>query len=355
MIDKEELKRKALEFGADDVGIGSMDSFTGAPPEMDPRYVAPKAKSIIGLLFRIPRGYIRGNEEGTNFFQYPSMGYGGINEFYAPKTLYELGKYIEDQGYEAVVYRNVGGRGALSDMTGKRGYEESPEVHLSIEERRRLKKLKTYRCVSVNTHSLREGKPAPDVQMHFRIAGYICGLGEIGYSKMLINDKFGPMHRQAFIFTDAEIEPDPMYEKHLCNDCMACAAQCPGKCISKDERVEVKIAGGNIYWGKLDEWGCFAYYQGANRTGNPFIKEGIFKDIPGGNEIEKGIGKITPENQPALFEALANAYAHEIGGYGAPKCGGCLRACYNALERRGVLKNKFKNSFRTQKPWKLEI
>jgi hypothetical protein len=37
-------------------------------------------------------------------------------------------------------------------------------------------------------------------------------------------------------------------------------------------------------------------------------------------------------------------------------CGaaGCTRACMNSLERRGVLKNKYENPFRTEKPWRVD-
>ncbi|UKI31810.1 MAG: hypothetical protein L6W00_29545 [Lentisphaeria bacterium] len=45
---------------------------------MDPRYIFPEATRVIGLVFRIPRGVQRGIEEGTQFYQYPSMAYGGI-------------------------------------------------------------------------------------------------------------------------------------------------------------------------------------------------------------------------------------------------------------------------------------
>ena len=39
-----------------------------------------------------PRRYLRGVEQGTHFFQYPSMGYGGINEVYAPSALYKTAR-----------------------------------------------------------------------------------------------------------------------------------------------------------------------------------------------------------------------------------------------------------------------
>ena len=36
------------------------------------------------------------------------MAYGGINEIYAPAVLHHVGRAIEDEGYEAFIYRNTG-------------------------------------------------------------------------------------------------------------------------------------------------------------------------------------------------------------------------------------------------------
>lgn len=335
------------------VGIGSMERFEGAPREMDPRFLAPRAKSIIGMVFRIPRGYLRGCEEGTQFFQYPSMGYAGINEIYAPAVLYNTARFIEDNGYEGIVYRNTGGRGAVSDMTGKPGREESPELHREDAGGSDSSPNKR----SLDAHPAAEGLPAPDVFIHFRLAAYICGLGEIGYSKMLLTPRFGPLNRQAFILTDAELEPDPIYDgPKLCNECMACVAACPGQCISKNERVHVEIAGHRISWGKLDEWKCFAYYIGANRKSNPFLPGDAFNNIRDGDLIMRGRkGTISPEEYPAVNAAVNRYYPGETAGYNPPKCGGCLRACLCSMERRGVLSMKSKHKFRERTPWKLEV
>ena len=112
MLTSEAVKDFAKECGADLVGIGSMDRFAGAPKWADPRYVFPDAKVVIALAFRIPRGYLRGIEEGTHFYQYPAMGYSSINEVYAPMVLRELACFLEDEGYEGGAWRNTGGRGA---------------------------------------------------------------------------------------------------------------------------------------------------------------------------------------------------------------------------------------------------
>ena len=91
-----ELKRVSRELGADPVGIGAMNRFEGAPKEWDPRSLFPESEAVVGLAFRIPRGSLRGNAEGTNFYQYPGMGYANINEVYAPSVLHRVCWFLED-------------------------------------------------------------------------------------------------------------------------------------------------------------------------------------------------------------------------------------------------------------------
>lgn len=337
MLTAEKIKKLARQLGADDVGIAPLDRFEGAPPEMDPRQYFPRGKSLIGLVFRIPRGYIRGIEEGTDFFQYPSMGYASINEDFAPTVLYHLGRAIEDEGYEAAVFRNTGGRSPISDMDGRPGFKESPET--------------VRRSCSYSTAAI-PGKVAPDVQFHFRIAAYLCGLGEIGYSKMFLSRKFGPLNRQAFLVTDAELEPDPLYDGEiLCDRCMACAAACPGKCISTKEQIKVRLGGRPVEWGKLDEWSCFIYYQGANRAANPFIPPEAFQELADGEDIVTGRHRAVQENY-APVAAILHEHYPAAAYYNPPTCGGCLRACVNHLEKK-ALKGRFQNQFRTGKVWKI--
>ena len=172
---------------------------------------------------------------------------------------------------------------------------------------------------------------------------------------MFLTPEFGPRQRFAFILTDAPLEPDPLFEGKICDRCMLCVKDCPGNAISKTETIKVKVAGREIEWGKLDEWGCYGYYSGANREMNPFLPPDTFKDLPDGDKIICGEKQLTPEESPKVLEILQQYYK-PIAGYGPTICGGrgCIRACMVHLEERGILKNKFKNPFRKRKPWKLK-
>ncbi len=338
MLTSKQFKEYAKRCGADLVGIGSMDRYEGAPMWADPRYVFPDAKVVIALGFRIPRGYLRGIEEGTHFYQYPAMGYANINENYAPMVIRELCCYLEDHGYEGGAWRNTGGTGLVSDFTGS--MDESPELG----RRRRY------------SEPVGPGKPAPDVFVHFRISAYLCGLGEIGYSKVFLTPEFGPRQRFAFLFTDAPLEPDPIYDgPAICDRCKLCVRDCPGHAINKTETVSVTVCGKELTWNKLDEWQCFYAYSGGVKEINPFLPPDAYKDLPDAEQIMRGEKKLTPE-QVLQVQEIGRKYYPTVAGYNNAMCGGrgCIRACMVHLEEQGKLKNTFKQPFRVRKPWKLE-
>lgn len=336
MITSEDVKTFARSRGADLVGIGDLSRFEGAPPEMDARHLFPNARAIVGLAFRIPRGYLRGIEEGTNFYQYPSMGYANINENYAPGVLHDLACFLEDHGYEGAAYRNTGGRMACSDMTGD--YDESPDFG------RRIR----------HSEPVSPDRPAPDVMFSFRIAAFICGLGEIGYSKLFLTPEFGPRQRFAFLLTDAPLEPDPLFEGRICDRCMACVRECPIGAISGTETVKITVAGRELEWGRLAEWQCFHAYMGSVKETNPFVPLDAFAELPDGDKILRGEKTLTPAEVLQVQAILRRYYANSVG-YNSAVCGGrgCLRACMVHLEQRGVLTRRLQAPFRTRSPWRL--
>ena len=308
------VKRKALELGADAVGIGNIDRWQGAPIQMDPKQIMPECKSIIGMVFRVERGSLRGVEEGTYLSNYSAMGYGGITYLYMPMTVINLSKFIEDQGYEAIPM------GHQSDWR-------------AIDEEGYLK----------NNYSrpVRPGQASPDVMIQLRIAAFLCGLGEIGFSKMFLSPQFGPRCRVGIILTDVELEPDPIYDgPKLCNRCMACVKACPGHAFSTEKTVKVTLAGHEVEWSDLDMEKCNFAFRGGKHSGEkqqePFLAE----------HPDSVAGEWSPfyKKPPTLYNS------------GQAVCGarGCTRACMISLESRGVLQNTFKEKFRRRPQWTVD-
>lgn len=314
MLDAKQIKEAARNLGADAVAIGSIDRWEGCPSQMDPRFIMPRAKSIIAMAFRVNRGSLRGIEEGTFFSNYSSMGYGGLTYIYIPMTVINLSKIIEDNGWEAIPYGHQSDWRAIDDI----GFIKKDF-----------------------SRPVKPGKPVPDIMVHLRIAAYLCGLGEIGYSKMLLTPEFGPRNRVGIIITEAELEPDPVIKPGtLCNHCMACARDCPGKCISETKTVKQKLGGYDVEWGDISENSCGMWFGGAEK-------------------IKTGETGTYMEDRKDMKPNLINPFFKKnpkLYNTGQAICGarGCTRACMISLEARGALKNKFHNKFRTEKPWTMD-
>jgi len=167
MLTAKQVKEYAKQCGADLVGIAPMDRFEGAPKQMDPRYIMPEAKAMIVMGFRIPRGCLRGIEEGTFYVSYCGMGYAGINHVLQPMVLWKLTAMLEDEGYEALPIPNN------FPWTNTDSSGQNPE--------------KTGLIRETFSRPVSPDRPAPDVFIHMRIAAFCAGLGEIGYSKIFLS------------------------------------------------------------------------------------------------------------------------------------------------------------------------
>lgn len=310
------VKRKALELGADVVGIGNIERWDTSPLQMDPKQIMPECKSIIGMVFRVDRGSLRGVEEGTYFSNYSAMGYGGLTYVYMPMTVINLANFIEDQGYEAIPM------GHQSDW--------------------RAVNIFGYNSDNVS-RPVRPGQAAPDVMLHLRIAAYLCGLGEIGFSKMFLSPQFGPRCRVGVILTDVELEPDPIYDgPKLCNKCMACVKACPGQAFSTEKTIKVNLAGHEVEWSDIDVLKCNDAFKGLIHTGEK--QENPYLSGPGNEDTAPGSWSPFYNRPTPVYKT------------GQAVCGsrGCTRACMISLENRGVLQNTFKQKFRRRPVWSVD-
>ena len=308
--DTESLKQSAEYWGADLVGVAPMARFEGAPAEMDPRFIFPEAKACVVVAIRIPRGVYRGIEEGTYFAAAGVMGYGAINLNFGPFVLWRLVRLLEDAGYEAVPITNVEDR--LVWIGGK---QVAPD------------------------------RPAPDIKVNLRLAAVAAGLGEIGYSKLLLTPRFGPRQRIAgLVLTDAPLEPDPLFEGQICDRCLLCVRDCSAQAISRDETDSVTVGGRTFEWGRLDTSRCTLGYAGGVRETSPYLTEEAEANLSGEQPWASIMG--LPYNR-AAYDGLLH---HPVPIEGAR---GCIRACMIHLEETGRIQARFHEPFRKRPMWRL--
>lgn len=275
-----ELKNLILDAvkreGIDLIGFANKERFDALRPEINPFSIFPEGKTVIMLGKRILRGSLRGVEEGTNFSDYNLFGNTWLEDEFLSLACYNLTNVLEDNGYEAVpIFPNPS--------------EIAPTG------------------VSVG-----DGRPAPNVFPDFTYAAVATGLCEISYSGMLFSDKFGSRQRFHMIITDAEIEPTPILEKKVCNNCKKCADICPFGAISKTETRTIEICGKKMEVAVIDYEKCKVCKNGA--IPNRFTSAGV------------------PDRVAAL----------------------CNRTCMCHLDENGLTSNKFENNFRTSEHWVLD-
>jgi epoxyqueuosine reductase len=340
-LTSKDIKTYAKQRGLDLVGIANIERFKGAPSRMHPADIQPNAKSVIVVARRIVRGAWRGIEEGTYWPTYTYFGYHGLlNSFFIHKPLFETACLIEDAGYEAVPY-----------------YPGVPENQPPVEPLRK------------------DGVP-PDVHLAIRIAAVAAGLGEIGWSKVFLTKEFGPRVRLAAIITDMELEPDPLPEPgSICDKCMACVKGCAPCAIphmKEDKTVKIRIEDKEYEWADVHMGKCTLSYHGADSTVSPFIH----RDFPGWN-IDVKEQDFSEEAAYKFCWTLSNAkwrrtaefpsgYIIEghgrmnewgVGGsYGVEGSRGCMRSCFQHLEKKKNIGQDFKNpDFIRRERWTLPV
>jgi len=322
MLTAEMVKRAAREAGADIVAIGSTDRFEGAPKQMDPRFMLPSARSVIAMGFRHARGCFRGIEEGTFFTAYSAMGYASINYIYQPYVLQQVGRLIEDEGYDVLPIPN-----------------NFPWNNINVSGW--VPPSETEKPNFAKSRPQSPDKPAPDTFIQLRLACFVAGLGEIGYSKLLLTREFGPRQRVAVMLTDAELEPDPVIEPGtICDRCKACARACTGGCFPAERTVKVTVAGKQLEWCDIDMRKCGTFFCGGSPENNPFAVTEQDRA-----EFGKDVGTAQQHKLQPVY-----MYARALEG-----AAGCIRACMMHLEQTGRIQSQFKERFRKKPQWRMNL
>lgn len=216
---RNEVLKACARFGADMAGVAPVERFRNAPLRMSPRGLLPPAKSVIVAGIHHPDACIELDGEPSPHDRGP-YSVQNIMNARLDDISFMLAKHLEKKGYRTIPV-------AASNIWRYKGYKD----------------------MKVDF--------APDI-VH-RYAAVAAGLGEIGWSGLFLTHEYGPRQRVVSIITEAEIEPDPMYEgPSTCDRCMACVKACPTDAFRKEvkgmNRVDI---GGKVFeFPDTNKWRC---------------------------------------------------------------------------------------------------
>lgn len=232
MLDAARLKAKANDLGIDLVGIAPITRFGNVDAEEHPQSINPDTNSVIVVGFQIPRGSLRGVEEGTAWH---TMTAGNpVHPMIMVEWTYLLARWIEMQGWEATpVFPHP------KEMKHQ-GLKAHPD------------------------------RPAPDVILNMDYAAHAAGLGQMGIGKFFLTHQFGPRQVFCAILTDAEIDHyDALAEQTVCDQCGECVQACPMGAYVQDRFTTLTLCEGETSWHRLKVDHCLVCSTG--KVANPHI------------------------------------------------------------------------------------
>lgn len=222
-----ELRAYAQEKRVDLLGIAPIERFDGVPADHHPSSIFPETKSVIVLGKRVPRGALRGVEEGTQFDLYGQFGNTWLRDRMLAMTTITIATWVEDNGWEAVPIQD------LPVETPPSGIAVKPDA------------------------------PAPNVMVDLDQAAVRAGLGEIDYLGLFISPEYGPRQRLQMILTDAELEPTPLLLEPISTWREECIAACPMGAVSAEGEQVLEICGKQMTVAKIDYGICRRCKNGA--------------------------------------------------------------------------------------------
>jgi epoxyqueuosine reductase QueG len=269
----ENLREFALErLNVHLIGVASVQRLAEGPEGGRPTDYMPEARAVVVLASAIPRGVL----EVAGHYDEPG------------KT---LGPYMW-YGYPILNWELSSSAARVAGFLEMRGFKGLPFPPTGL--------------------NYRYGNRADFSHRHAAVA---AGLGEFGYSGLLLTPQFGPGQRVVSIVTDAPLEPSPMYDgPSLCRPEVcgrACIKACPTRAMTGE--VSLTIGGRTFSYARLHSVRCKWQFpeKGYRRTKVPMPADPT--------EEDHRVAMATTQVHP--FDVALHQYTF------VPQCGACIFRC----------------------------
>ena len=299
------LESAILEQGADLIGVAPVERFSGAPEGYGPLDYMPKARNVISIAVHLTDGVCdvwgEYTEAGKTIGPYLFYGY-GLPNLELGRIAHWAARRLESLGYKSLIFPP------------------------------------TWRIASYRWEGLREGEPKADFS--HRHAAVAAGLGELGWSGLVMTPVFGARVRFNSIITDAPLAPTPMYQgPSLCQPerCRyLCVRVCPAQALPLDKTREVNIGERRFTYTHADltrcRYGLGALVKGSGSYG------GI--EIPPGPGQDEHLREADKQRHPLDQAMRTDSKGIICGNF----CGRCLHQCpAHIYSRKGVKPRQSRN------------
>ncbi|HWQ30759.1 MAG TPA: epoxyqueuosine reductase [Negativicutes bacterium] len=182
---KEQIKEFILGSGADVCGIANIDRFSDTPKGFHPRDIFPDCRSVIVFGIALPKGLAKIESR---------LVYGHFNYAVCPEIDWIANKTAKE------IERVWGGCAVPMPSDGPYEYWDAEKL---------------------------EGRGL----ISMKHAAVLAGLGTMGKSTLLINEKYGNMLVLGVILTELDLASDPLAENLCVESCSLCIRNCPSQAL----------------------------------------------------------------------------------------------------------------------------
>lgn len=277
---RERLKKIALSRGVELFGVSPSSRLDCAPVGFRPKDYLPDVKSVIVLGAHFPEASAL--YWGNSVYSYQYYGYAIVNKELG-HCAFHISKELERAGYFALPFApTVYPKGM--DYKNQRG------------------------------------------EISHRHCAVCAGLGEFGYSGLVLTKEFGTRNRFISILTTAELPYDEMSKtQSLCKRCKKCVEACPNKALREDFEESFEIDGVKFSYIVVDKHLCYYNIMGLGPGSGGIINQAFESKgkRAGHRGLARAILKAFLKKPSDFIVQLTMQYAVDWVDY----CGRCLQVC----------------------------